>query len=370
MLFFVTLPNGSIIDIDLDSTDKVRDIILIMDKSDKILSLGLIDNFHLWYQSDTGYKLNLMEDLNKTIGECGITLESKIYMQVKYTNLLEIAMKNRLIPDFENEVEKIQKRFRGNQVRKELREEYPELFNKNKIVKIESRAGDLVDKIKLHFNDNSIIEYGGEGGSPLESFILKPNEKIIKVVQYEGCNYGNGQFLGCRIDFHTNFDRIYKIAGFFCKKPCNPRRGDYSSNPQKIFYVSPDKLFTGLIFDKSVLVDIEYEFDDKRLLPSKIRSQNSLPWLDDTSLSLMRKYDLVHTLQSHLDDEELQKHKIHGNSKSIAKKTSKNHLMKVYSLYSTKAEGGGKYKNKSIKKKHKNINRKSGKSKKSRKNRL
>jgi hypothetical protein len=109
MLFFVTLPNGSIIDIDLDSTDKVRDIILIMDKSDKILSLGLIDNFHLWYQSDIGNKINLMEDLNRTIVDCGITLESKIYMQVKSTNLLEIAMKNRLIPDFENNVEKYKK---------------------------------------------------------------------------------------------------------------------------------------------------------------------------------------------------------------------------------------------------------------------
>lgn len=227
MLFFVTLPNGSIIDIDLDSTDKVRDIILIMDKSDKILSLGLIDNFHLWYQSDTGHKINLMEDLNRTIGECGITLESKIYMQVKYTNLLEIAMKNRLIPDFENKVEKIQKRFRGNQVRKALREDYPEFYEKK---------------------------------------------------------------------------------------------------------------------------------------------QNSVPWLDDSTLSLSRKSDLVHTLQNNLDNEELRKHKLLGNKKSVAKKIGKANLMKVYSLYSTKKEGGGKSKKhkKSVNKNTK-INRKRGKSKKPKK---
>ena len=107
MLFFVTLPNGSIIDIDLDSTNKVEDIIRTMDRSDKIKSLGLIDHFHLWFQSDIVDKVNLMEDLNKTIGDCGIALESKIYMQVKPTTLLEIAMnisKSRAIdlltPDF------------------------------------------------------------------------------------------------------------------------------------------------------------------------------------------------------------------------------------------------------------------------------
>lgn len=107
MLFFVTLPNGSIIDIDLDSTDKVEDIIRTMDRSDKIKSLGLIDHFHLWFQSDIVDKVNLMEDLNKTIGDCGISHESKIYMQVKPTTLLEIAMnisKSRAIdlltPDF------------------------------------------------------------------------------------------------------------------------------------------------------------------------------------------------------------------------------------------------------------------------------
>lgn len=129
----------------------------------------------------------------------------------------------------------------------------------NKINKIESRAGDLVDRIELHFNNGDVKEYGGNGGWTLDSFILKPNEKIIKVVQYEGCDYGGGQFLGCRIDFHTNFDRIYKIAGVFCKKPCVPRMGDYARNRQKVFNVSPDKLFTGLIFNESVLVGIEEE---------------------------------------------------------------------------------------------------------------
>jgi hypothetical protein len=137
MLFFVTLPNGSIIDIDLDSTDKVEDIIRIMDENDRIQSLGLIDHFHLWFQSDSGGRVNLMKDLNKTIGDCGITLESKIYMQTKPTTLLEIAMNisksraiDHLTPDFENEAEKIQKRFRGNRERKELREQYPDTFNK------------------------------------------------------------------------------------------------------------------------------------------------------------------------------------------------------------------------------------------------
>lgn len=137
MLFFVTLPDDSIIDIDLDSTNKVEDIIRTMDRSDKIKSLGLIEHFYLWFQSDIGDKVNLIEDLNKTIGDCGITLESKIYMQVKPTTLLEIAMnisKSRVIdhltPDFESEAEKIQKRFRGNRERKELMEQYPDTFNK------------------------------------------------------------------------------------------------------------------------------------------------------------------------------------------------------------------------------------------------
>lgn len=172
MLFFVTLPNGSIIDINLDSTDKVRDIILIMDKSDKIKSLGLIDNFHLWYQSDTGYNINLMEDLNRTIGEYGITLKSKIYMQVRYTNLLDITIKKCLITDFENKVEKIQKKFRGNQVRKRLRKEYPDFFDK--IVKITPqnsvpyldkntlelmRKSELVNILKTNLDNEKLKKY-------------------------------------------------------------------------------------------------------------------------------------------------------------------------------------------------------------------
>ena len=137
MQFFVILPNGSKIDIELDSDKKVVDIIPIMDKSDRIQSLGLISHFHLFFQSDSGERVNLMKDLNKTIGDCGITLESKIYMQFKPTTLLEIAMnisKSRVIdhltPDFESEAEKIQKRFRGNRERKELMEQYPDTFNK------------------------------------------------------------------------------------------------------------------------------------------------------------------------------------------------------------------------------------------------
>ena len=138
MQFFVILPNGSKIDIELDSDKKVVDIISIMDKSDRIQSLGLIDHFHLWFQPDIGGKVNLMKDLNKTIGDYGITLESNINMQVEHTTLLEIAMNisksraiDRLTPDFESEAEKIQKRFRGNRERKKLREQYPDAsFNK------------------------------------------------------------------------------------------------------------------------------------------------------------------------------------------------------------------------------------------------
>lgn len=92
MQFFVILPNGSKIDIELDSDKKVVDIISIMDKSDRIQSLGLIDHFHLWFQPESGDKVNLMKDLNKTIGDYGITLESNINMQVEHTTLLEIAM--------------------------------------------------------------------------------------------------------------------------------------------------------------------------------------------------------------------------------------------------------------------------------------
>ena len=92
MQFFVILPNGSKIDIELDSDKKVVDIISIMDKSDRIQSLGLIDHFHLWFQPESGGKVNLMKDLNKTIGDYGITLESNINMQVEHTTLLEIAM--------------------------------------------------------------------------------------------------------------------------------------------------------------------------------------------------------------------------------------------------------------------------------------
>ena len=153
-----------------------------------------------------------------------------------------------------------------------------ELLSKNPITKIESRSGQLVDRIELHFYDGSIKEYGGKGGAPNESFILKPNEKIIKVVQYESCKYGNGQFLGCRIDFHTNFDRIYKIAGAFCKMPCEPWRSDYSDRPQKVFNVPPGKYLTGLIFGsrrlegRSVLKKLELNLDMNG--GSKLRKKN------------------------------------------------------------------------------------------------
>lgn len=228
MLFFVTLPNGSIIDIDLDKKNKVRDIIDVMDKSDKIQSLGLIDHFHLLFEPDTGEgQINLMSDLNKSIQDCGIVLESKIYMQTNKTTLLEIAMKNRLTPDFKSEARKIQKRFRGNKEREELREEYPDYFKKNK-----------------------------------------------------------------------------------------------SS--------------------------------------SEDTSQNSVPWVDDSTLFLSKKSDLVQTLQNSLNDEELRKHKLLGNPKSVAKKVSKDHLFQVYKLYSLKS--GSKTK-KNKREKEKSIKDKSKKKK-------
>jgi hypothetical protein len=184
MLFFVTLPNGSIIDIDLDSTDKVENIIRIMDESDKIQSLGLIDHFHLWFQSDSGSRVNLMEDLNKTIGDCGITLESKIYMQTKPTTLLEIAMNisksrsiDHLTPDFENEAEKIQKRFRGNRERKELMEQYPDTFNKKTKGWVTMRgyfSGSWARKNK-HFI------YGNPGGRPPGEIAYSTGKKVKKV---------------------------------------------------------------------------------------------------------------------------------------------------------------------------------------------
>jgi hypothetical protein len=356
MLFFVTLPNGSIIDIDLDSTDKVRDIILIMDKSDKILSLGLIDNFHLWYQSDTGYKLNLMEDLNRTIGECGITLNSKIYMQVKYTNLLEIAMKNRLIPDFEKEVEKIQKRFRGNQVREALREEYPDFFDKK-------TTGWIIFKSPVDMASHNSIARRKKVNNPPK------NTRMLEIPL---------KYLGTDIKLLLHNEDVIKQGGF-ASCPKNNYNGNYSAD----INFTPDEFISNIIYKpteeelkgewrcevwvapgaslelikQKINEGFKIEFIDDKKLSSKIRSQNSVPWLDRNTLSLIRKTYLIDTLQSHLDDEELHKHKIHGNSKSIAKKNTKDHLMKVYSLYSTKAEGGGKKSRKKSRKNHGKIRR-------------
>ncbi len=57
-----------------------------------------------------------------------------------------------------------------------------------------------------------------------------------------------------------------------------------------------------------------------------------MPWLNDATLSLARKSDIVNFLQRHMSVELLKQHKLNGNTKSIAKKVSKNHLHKVYNM--------------------------------------
>ena len=57
-----------------------------------------------------------------------------------------------------------------------------------------------------------------------------------------------------------------------------------------------------------------------------------MPWLDDATLFLARKTEILSFLQSHMPIELLRQHKLNGNSKSIAKKVSKDHLHSVYSM--------------------------------------
>lgn len=57
-----------------------------------------------------------------------------------------------------------------------------------------------------------------------------------------------------------------------------------------------------------------------------------MPWLNDATLSLARKSDIVNFLQSHMPIGLLKQHKLNGNTKSIAKKVSKDHLHKVYHM--------------------------------------
>lgn len=57
-----------------------------------------------------------------------------------------------------------------------------------------------------------------------------------------------------------------------------------------------------------------------------------MPWLNDATLSLARKSDIVSFLQMHMPVELLRQHKLNGNTKSISKKVSKGHLHKVYNM--------------------------------------
>jgi len=155
-----------------------------------------------------------------------------------------------------------------------------------KIVKIESRAGDFIDRIELHLKDGSVKKYGGEGGTPMDSFILGKDEKITKILKYGAPASASAsppepvlkvskkaaiardrrsqrtaaldKFLGKRIDIITNLNRIYKIAGVFCKAPCNPREDlTYEGEPIVEFNISPNKELIGLNFDKGELIGIE-----------------------------------------------------------------------------------------------------------------
>ena len=57
-----------------------------------------------------------------------------------------------------------------------------------------------------------------------------------------------------------------------------------------------------------------------------------MPWLNDATLCLAHKTDIVSFLQSHMPIEALRQHKLNGNIKSIAKKVSKEHLHSVYNM--------------------------------------
>lgn len=120
---------------------------------------------------------------------------------------------------------------------------------KKRITKIASKAGQLVDEINFYFEDGESIDYGGGGGSYLKDFILKKNEKIIKVKQYIDKSYTwkTNRFLGYRIDFETNHQRSYKIFG----------SSDYTLKKYTSFNVSPNKELIGLVFDNGKLIGIE-----------------------------------------------------------------------------------------------------------------
>lgn len=142
----------------------------------------------------------------------------------------------------------------------------PDLHKKH-ITKIESKAGQLVDKISFYFEDGEDINYGGGGGSYLENFILKKNEKIIKVKQYIDYKYNwkTNKFLGYRIDFETNHQRSYKISSLIAYNlgwrgkngDFKPHETDYHEKNYISFNISPNKELIGLKFNNGKLIGIE-----------------------------------------------------------------------------------------------------------------
>ena len=74
------------------------------------------------------------------------------------------------------------------------------------LMKIEVRTGLLVDRLEFWFSDGSLESYGGDGGSPRQTFWLRPGECI------DGVSGRTGEALD-QFQFRTNTGRRSPLYG-------------------------------------------------------------------------------------------------------------------------------------------------------------
>ena len=80
------------------------------------------------------------------------------------------------------------------------------------LMKIEARTGTLVDRLEFWFSDGSLEIYGGDGGSPRQTFWLRPGEYI------EGICGRTGDALD-QVQFRTNTGRRSPMYGGYGGQP-------------------------------------------------------------------------------------------------------------------------------------------------------
>ena len=72
------------------------------------------------------------------------------------------------------------------------------LTEQKHLAMIRVRSGSYVDRIELHFSDDSVVECGGRGGTWNEPFTLQPGESIVNLKVRQGDALDSIQFLTSR----------------------------------------------------------------------------------------------------------------------------------------------------------------------------